>query len=405
VKIACRGWGEARTRGPFRCGLADAFHALEDLIITQVGLEATELAKQHLRSKSWGLARARAWMADKSAVGGLRPAGIALAFYLDMLTRRSNSKVEPSHADRPTQPLDPQANAGRPVPTESGTFAVSRPVDVAPLALERVRGRPSTVVVLGPAVVYQDHEIIVVDKSHREATTPECQHPGSLLARLSRLPGTENAVAVHSLDMGTSGLVMFVRRPELVAKWEGVMSAASTRTIYVAAVRGITPEKGAITRDLRDGDHVSTARTRYRRLAIAAGQSVLRVVPDQGHSHQIRRHFAAIGHPVLGDDRYGNSIANRSVQQNSGLDRVFLHCIRLEFDHPDTGKRHIVEAPIPGDLRAVLERMSGADTVRFLDHKNALGLSTFPPVLGEGVHFATTPAVDVVLPEPTRDRS
>jgi hypothetical protein len=53
----------------------------------------------------------------------------------------------------------------------------------------------------------------------------------------------------------------------------------------------------------------------------------------------------------------------------------------------------------------VLERMSGADTVRFLDHKNALGLSTFPPVLGEGVHFATTPAVDVVLPEPTRDRS
>jgi 23S rRNA-/tRNA-specific pseudouridylate synthase len=378
---------------------------LDDLIITQVGLEATELAKQHLRSKMWGLARAQAWMADKSAVGGPAPAGIALALYLDMVTRRSNSKAEPSHVDGPTQPLDPQSNAGRPVPTESGTFAVSRPVEGALPALERVRGRSGAVVVLGPAVVYQDREIVVVDKSHRESTTPERQHPGSLLARLSRMPGTENAVAVHSLDMGTSGLVMFVRRPELVAKWEGVMSAATTRTIYVVAVRGITSEKGAITRDLRDGDHVSAARTRYRRLAIAAGQSVLRVVPDQGHSHQIRRHLAAIGHPVLGDDRYGNPAVNRLVQQNSGLDRVFLHCIRLEFDHPDTGERHLVEAPIAGDLRAVLERMSGAETVRFLDHKNALGLSTFPPVLGEGVHFATTPPVEITAPEPAPDRS
>jgi 23S rRNA (uracil1939-C5)-methyltransferase len=324
-----------------------------------------------------------------------------------MVTRRSNSKAEPSHADRPTQPLDPQANAGRPVPTESGTFAVSRPVAGALPVLERERGRSGTVVVLGPVVVYQDHEIVVVDKSHRESTTSEGQHSRSLLARLSRLPGTENAVAVHSLDAGTSGLVMFVRRPELVAKWEGVMAAASTRTIYVAAVRGMTAEKGAITRDLRDGDRVSAARTRYRRLAIAAGQSVLRVVPDQSHLHQIRRHLAAIGHPVLGDDRYGNSVVNRLVRQNSGLDRVFLHCIRLEFDHPDTGERHLVEAPIAGDLRAVLERMSGADTVRFLDHKNALGVSMFPPVLSEGVHFATTPPVELAVsePAPEPDRS
>jgi 23S rRNA (uracil1939-C5)-methyltransferase len=321
-----------------------------------------------------------------------------------MVTRRSNSKAELSHADRPpTHPLPPHTKADRPVPTQSGTFARSRPADEVLPSLEGGRGRSGTIAVLGPAVVYQDHEIVIVDKSHREPTTPTRQHAGSLQARLSLVPGTENAVAVHSLDMGTSGLVMFVRRPELVAKWEGVMSAASTRTIYVAAVRGITSEKGAITRDLPDGDRVCAARTRYRRLAVAAGQSVLRVVTDQSHPRQIRRHLAGIGHPVLGDDRYGDLIANRAVRQKSDLDRVFLHCIRLEFDHPDTGERHLVVAPIPGDLRAVLERMSGAETVRFLDHKNALGSSTFPPAIDEGAHFALTPAVGVVAPEPQQD--
>ncbi len=125
------------------------------------------------------------------------------------------------------------------------------------------------------------------------------------------------------------------------------------------------------------------ARTRYRRLAVASGHSVLRVIPEQGRTHQIRRHLAAIGHPVLGDDRYGHPPTNRFFEEKNGLDRAFLHCVRIELDHPVTGARLIVEAPLPGDLRAVLERTSGPGTLRFLDHKNALGtsgsLSSLPP--------------------------
>ena len=121
----------------------------------------------------------------------------------------------------------------------------------------------------------------------------------------------------------------------------------------------MTPTKGAITRDLREDGKLYPARTRYRRLAVAAGHSVLRVIPEQGRTHQIRRHLAAIGHPVLGDDRYGHAPTNRYFEEKNGLDRTFLHCVRLEIDHPDTGARCIVEAPLPGDLRAVLERTSG----------------------------------------------
>jgi 23S rRNA (uracil1939-C5)-methyltransferase len=144
----------------------------------------------------------------------------------------------------------------------------------------------------------------------------------------------------------------------------------------------VTPSKGAITRELREDGKLYPARTRYRRLAVAAGHSVLRVIPEQGRTHQIRRHLAAIGHPVVGDERYGHAPTNRFFEEKNGLDRAFLHCVRLEIDHPDTKTRLIIEAPLPGDLRAVLERTSGPGTLRFLDHKNALGnsgTSSLPP--------------------------
>jgi 23S rRNA (uracil1939-C5)-methyltransferase len=265
-----------------------------------------------------------------------------------------------------------------------------KPLDMIPLTDE-----VETVAVLrrsgvpAPRILYEDSEILVVDKAPHEPTTPQGEYAGSLLARVRRLSGAENAVALQRLDVGTSGLVSFARRPELVARWERVLSAQTARKIYVAGARGVAPNKGAITRELREDGKPLPARTRYRRLAIAAGHSVLRVVPEQGRLHQIRRHLAAIGHPIIGDDRYGHTLTNRYFEEKNGLDRTFLHCVRLEIDHPETGAHLIVESPLPGDLRAVLERTSGPATLRFLDHKNALGTSGtshLPPGADEVVH-------------------
>jgi 23S rRNA (uracil1939-C5)-methyltransferase len=167
-----------------------------------------------------------------------------------------------------------------------------------------------------------------------------------------------------------------------VPEWQAVLAHEMSRKIYVVGARGVTPSKGAITRDLREDGKMHPARTRYRRLAVASGHSVLRVVPEQGRTHQIRRHLAAIGHPVLGDERYGHPPTNRFFEEKNALDRTFLHCVRIEFDHPKKQQRLIVEAPLPGDLRSVLERTSGPGTLRFLDHKNALGgngASSLPP--------------------------
>jgi 23S rRNA (uracil1939-C5)-methyltransferase len=260
-----------------------------------------------------------------------------------------------------------------------------------------------------PRCLYEDAEVLIVEKSPHEPTTPQGEYASSLLARARGLPGADRAVPVHRLDVGTSGLVLLARRAEWVAKWTRVLSAA--RKIYVAAVRGVTPTKGAIARDLREQGRQHPARTRYRRLAVASGQSVLRVVPEQGRTHQVRRHLAAVGHPVIGDDRYGHAPTNRYFDEKHGLDRTFLHCVRLEFEHPATLAHHIVEAPLPGDLRAVLERISGSETLRFLDYKNALGTSgasSVPPDPEEPTAVADGP-LDVdsssptIRPEPTTD--
>lgn len=279
-----------------------------------------------------------------------------------------------------------------------------RPFDMIPLTdevetLAVLRRAP----VPRPQVAYEDDHIVVVEKAAHEPVTPQSEYVGSLLERVRKLPGCENATALQRLDVGTSGLVVFLKDPETLARWQPAMTQESARRIYVAAVRGVTPSKGTVTRDLRENGTMYSARTRYRRLAVASGHSVLRVIPEQGRPHQIRRHLAAIGHPVLGDDRYGHPPTNRFFEEKNTLDRTFLHCVRVEFDHPVERRRMIIEAPMPGDLRTVLERTSGPGTVRSLEHKNALGqsgASSIPPPPSDSRHHLGS-VLDVDVGRPT----
>lgn len=282
------------------------------------------------------------------------------------------------------------------------TISTLRPVDMIPLTDE-----VETVAVLrritvpAPKVLYEDDEIVIVEKGAHEPTLPQTDYASSLLHRARKLPDAADAVPVHRIDVGTSGLVMLVRKAEHLERWQAILAAETSRKIYVVGARGVTPSKGAITRELREDGKMYSARTRYRRLAVASGHSVLRVIPEQGRTHQIRRHLAAIGHPVLGDDRYGHAPTNRFFEEKNALDRTFLHCVRLEFDHPTKNQRLIVEAPMPGDLRGVLERTSGPGTLRFLEHKNALGhsgQSSIPPPMDSTHDRGSTPDIDSSTP-------
>ena len=96
------------------------------------------------------------------------------------------------------------------------------------------------------------------------------------------------------------------------------------------------------------------ARTHYEvvRYFEKADATLMEVTLDTGRTHQIRVHLSAIGHPVAGDRTYG------ATRLDLASPRTFLHAARLEFDHPRTGERISVEAPLPTDLAGVLERLS-----------------------------------------------
>jgi 23S rRNA (uracil1939-C5)-methyltransferase len=239
-----------------------------------------------------------------------------------------------------------------------------------------------------PRVLYEDEDVVVVDKGpHEPVLQDEGEYGSSLLNRCARLPASIDSQLepIHRLDAGTSGLCMLAKNERAAGVWSNALTTTG-RLIYLAAAKGVTPAKGAITRDLREGGRAYPARTRYRRLAIASGHSILRVIPDGGRTHQIRRHLAAIGHPVIGDERYGHLPTNRYFEEKHGLDRSFLHLVRIEVMHPRSGARLLIESTLPGDLRSALERATGGSVLRFLEQKHALGdqrVSSIPPPMGD----------------------
>ncbi len=240
-----------------------------------------------------------------------------------------------------------------------GTSAV-RPFDMIPLSEE-----VETVAVLTrgplppPRVAYEDGDVLIVEKGPHEPITAQGEFSTCLMARVRTIPGAERAVPVNRLETETSGLTVFVREADQMPAWTRALAAPSGLSEHVVAVRGVIRAKGAVTRPIRDRGRTYPARTRYRRVAVFSGHSLVRVTAEPGRVHQIRRHMAAIGHPVLGDEKYGDAPTNRHFAEKYGLDRSFLHCARLELDHPRTGARLVVEAPLAGDLRAVLDRDGG----------------------------------------------
>jgi 23S rRNA-/tRNA-specific pseudouridylate synthase len=165
--------------------------------------------------------------------------------------------------------------------------------------------------------------------------------------------GWEHAAPLHRLDADTSGVCLFARRPELVAAWQRALGDAGARKRYLALVRGIGRAKGRVARPLREAGRTLDAATRYRRLEVLHGHALLEVVLETGRTHQIRRHLASIGEPVLGDARHGHPASNRHFFERFFLDRAFLHCASIEV----AGLR--LEAPLAPDLTAVLARLHG----------------------------------------------
>jgi 23S rRNA (uracil1939-C5)-methyltransferase len=201
-----------------------------------------------------------------------------------------------------------------------------------------------------PTLLLEDGELVVVDKPAHEAVEP------GLLSRVRDLGGSRAAVAVSSLDPDESGAVLFSRSAESAGLWRDAWRAGRIGVTLTLLVRGLTRKRGTIRRPL-PGRGGALATTRYELVERLGGHSLLRVFPEGGHERQARRHLAGIGHPVVGDARYGHAATNRHFSEKLGLDRCFLHLGRVELSVPGNGRHVLVDSPLAPDLAALIGRL------------------------------------------------
>lgn len=166
---------------------------------------------------------------------------------------------------------------------------------------------------------------------------------------------------IHRLDRGTSGALLFARTKEAAAALCKSFEEGRVDKTYFALVRGEPPAEGIVDYAIpksEDGPRVP-ARTRYRLLRRSSVDrcSLVEATPETGRLHQVRRHLRHLNHPLVGDVRYGSGAINRHYRATYGLHRLALHARSLGFDHPETGERIRVYAPVPPDLGDALARL------------------------------------------------
>lgn len=226
------------------------------------------------------------------------------------------------------------------------------------------------------AIAYEDDHVLVVNKPPGLVVHPGAgQRTGTLAAGLLfRYPevrgvGTPGRWGlIHRLDKDTSGALLVARDQESFESLTAMLRSRDIKREYVALVDGVmSPLTGtidaAIGRDpssptrrtiTREG---KPARTHYRvvRNYDDFDVALVDVTLETGRTHQIRVHFLAIGHPLVGDPTYN------ATPTGFRSPRVFLHAGRLTFKHPVTGETTIAEAPLPHDLASILSKLDNSD--------------------------------------------
>jgi 23S rRNA pseudouridine1911/1915/1917 synthase len=258
------------------------------------------------------------------------------------------------------------------VTTRSHRVSEGDPVEID---LPEVTGdtRPAPDPAVAVAVVHEDADLVVVDKPAGLVVHPGAGREGGtlvngLLARYPEIAGVgqpDRPGIVHRLDKGTSGLLLVARSPRAYDALVAMLSARAVDRHYRALVWGI-PESptglvdAPVGRSSRDRTRMAVtvagrdARTRYevvRSYHEPVEVTELACKLETGRTHQIRVHLRSIGHPVVGDARYGGD------RQSLPVARPFLHAGRLGLDHPVTGEPLTFTSPLPGDLAAVLARL------------------------------------------------
>jgi 23S rRNA pseudouridine1911/1915/1917 synthase len=220
-------------------------------------------------------------------------------------------------------------------------------------------------------IAYEDAEIIVVDKPaglvvHPGAGVPDRTLMNGLLAHAPQLGAVPRAGIVHRLDKDTSGLLVVAKTVEAQASLAQQLAERSVRRVYLALVQGDPPASGAIDapvgRDSRARTRMAVthrgkpARTRYRVLERYGRAALVECRLETGRTHQIRVHFQHIRHPLVGDTVY-----RRGTRHGINFPRQALHATELSLKHPKTGEVMTWRAPVPRDMKRLIDELRRDD--------------------------------------------
>jgi 23S rRNA pseudouridine1911/1915/1917 synthase len=234
-------------------------------------------------------------------------------------------------------------------------------------------------------ILYEDDDLIAVNKAagmtvHAGAGNSRGTLVNALLGRgqaLSQGGDPLRPGIVHRIDKETSGILLVAKNDYAHAKLADSFRERTIQKIYIALLHGVLPEEGGrielpIARDpvrrnrmtakrMASLPNARQARTDWRTLTRIDSTTLVQVQLHTGRTHQIRVHFSALRHPVVGDTLYGASsqlqVADTALPP---LGRNFLHAARLGFQQPRTGQRIQLTAPLPAELRAFLEKLAAA---------------------------------------------
>lgn len=230
------------------------------------------------------------------------------------------------------------------------------------------------IAVPGLDVVYEDDDVIVVDKPAGVAAHPSPGWLGATVVgglaaagvRVSTSGAAERAGVVHRLDAGTSGLMVVAKSESAYTALKRAFKERTVDKVYLALAQG-HPDPTAGTIDAPIGRH---PRAEYRFAVVAGGRpsvthyetveafraaTLVEVHLETGRTHQIRVHFAHLRHPLVGDTMYG---ADPTLGDRLGIDRQWLHAARLGFTHPATGEWVSFESRLPDDLQHALDLLA-----------------------------------------------
>lgn len=225
-------------------------------------------------------------------------------------------------------------------------------------------------------ILYRDEQLVAVHKPagllvHRNAHAT--REP--FLVQLLRDQLGQRVYPVHRLDRPTSGLMIMALSPESASILARQFAGRTVSKTYIAVVRGYAPEQGRIDSPLtaESGTELEAA-TRFERLATvelplpvgrypSARFSLVRVTPETGRKHQIRRHFAHIRHPVIGDVLRGDGRQNRFFREHFDCHRLLLASVGIIFTHPDTNEEMRIVCPPATELYNLFLKLGWQNTI------------------------------------------